>query len=97
MQTLENFEKEAADTVLNENRHWQRRRVLKAANIAFNKGYSRYSCVAKNLCGQGAMIELGETTGIPSHFEFHLDGYAPIQSEVIWRSPQRLGIKFVGV
>lgn len=85
------------DTIFNEKRHWQRRRVLKRGTISFNKGYSRFSCVVRNLCGQGALLELGETTGIPHQFSFEMEDIAPIHSKIVWRTSNRIGIQFMGL
>lgn len=96
MEQVAEFHDQEEKAISFEKREWHRRRVLKPAYISFNKGFARYSCTVKNLSGQGAMLLCGETTGIPSEFEFQLDGHAPLKSKVIWRTRDLVGIQFVG-
>ena len=83
--------------VQTEQRGLRRRRVLKRGLIDFNNGYSRFSCVVKNLTDSGAMLEMGETTGMPSRVGFQMDDLKPANAEIVWRSANRIGIRFCQV
>lgn len=72
-----------------------RQRVLKSGTIRFNNGYGALQCRIRNLNQYGAMVELGETTGVPSVFNFEIrDEPGMRDAEVIWRTPTRIGIRF---
>lgn len=77
-----------------EKRACHRRRVLKGATVRFNKGYGSYGCRVRNLTEGGALLEMGETTGLPHHFEFQLDGAPSVPAEIVWRTAQKIGIKY---
>ncbi len=78
-----------------EKRVEHRRRVLKTGVMLFNKGYASYGCRVRNLTENGAMVEMGETAGVPSNFDFRMDGKNTVPAQVIWRTSDRLGIKFI--
>ncbi|MGI9353486.1 MAG: PilZ domain-containing protein [Rhizobiaceae bacterium] len=77
-----------------EKRAAHRQRVLKTGTLLFNKGYASYDCTIRNLNEGGAMVEMGETTGIPQEFEFRMDGKNTIPSSIVWRTRNRIGIRF---
>lgn len=77
-----------------EKRSEHRRRVLKSGVMLFNKGYASYGCRIKNLTEKGAMVEMGETAGVPSEFDFRMDGKSAIPANVVWRTADRMGIQF---
>jgi len=77
-----------------EKRSEHRRRVLKSGVMLFNKGYASYGCRVRNLTEKGAMVEMGETAGVPSEFEFRMDGNQGVPANVIWRTGNRMGIQF---
>lgn len=77
-----------------EKRGFHRRRVLKSGTLQFNKGYTTFGCRIKNLTDSGAMVEMGETTGVPHSFNFAMDGVATVPATIIWRTSSRMGIKF---
>ncbi len=79
---------------LKEKRSVHRRRVLKSGVMLFNKGYASYGCRVRNLTEQGAMVEMGETAGVPSEFDFRMDGKNAVPAHVVWRTNDRLGIQF---
>lgn len=78
-----------------EKRSEHRRRVLKSGTLHFNKGYASFGCLVRNLTEHGAMVEMGETTGIPQSFEFRMDGIAATNATIVWRNSKRIGLKFV--
>ena len=77
-----------------EKRAEHRQRVLKPGTLLFNKGYASFACTIRNLNEGGAMVEMGETTGIPHEFDFRMDGKNTIPSSMVWRTRNRIGIKF---
>ncbi|MEM9278543.1 MAG: PilZ domain-containing protein [Pseudomonadota bacterium] len=82
------------DTCSNEKRAEHRCRVLKSGTFLFNKGYASYGCTIRNLNEKGAMVEMGETTGIPQQFEFRMDEQKPVPARIVWRTKDRIGIQF---
>lgn len=83
-----------ADAPTGEKRGEHRRRVLKTGVMLFNKGYASYGCRVRNLTDKGAMVEMGETSGVPTEFDFRLDGKNSVPASVIWRTADRMGIQF---
>ncbi len=83
-----------ANEVVSEKRDEHRRRVLKGGTLQFNNGYASYGCTVRNLTQNGAMVEMGETTGIPSAFDFKMDGLEPTQATIVWRNAKRIGLRF---
>lgn len=82
------------ETAFSEKRFEHRRRVLKTGTILFNKGYASYGCQVRNLNDRGAMVEMGETTGIPHEFQFRMDGVNSVPASIVWRTSSRMGLKF---
>jgi hypothetical protein len=78
-----------------ERRAARRMRTLKGARIILNGGYSVLACTVKNLTDAGAMLQLGETTGVPTHFDLEVEPGRPLRKcSVRWRSPTVLGVSF---
>lgn len=71
-----------------------RQRAFKGAVLHFNRGYSSLDAVVRNFSGQGAMLSMGDTSGIPSRFEIQINGETPRMASIRWRSPLRAGIHF---
>lgn len=82
--------------VFAERRATLRRRSLKPAILSFNKGFSTFECIVRNLSEKGAMLSLGETFALPSTFVVRLDGMAPRTAQVRWRTTSSVGVEFVG-
>lgn len=79
-----------------ERRSERRHRVLKGATISFNKGYGALQCVVRNMTEKGAMLAFGETTGIPSEFNFQLAGNDDVKrARICWRQTELVGIEFI--
>ena len=94
---MTHFTTETAEQVelANERRAAHRRRVLKAGSILFNKGYGALGCKVRNLNEEGALLELGETTGMPQKFDFRITNEDEIRTaSIVWRDNMRIGIKF---
>jgi hypothetical protein len=70
-----------------------RRRVLKGGRISFNSGFSVFECVVKNTSPNGARLELGDTSAIPSRFELLVAGDDVKRSVAVrWREMTVLGV-----
>lgn len=81
--------------VLVERRNTRRTRSFKGAVLRFNNGYSALSAVVKNLSEGGAMLVMGDTTGVPSDAVMEINGEGrPRPVHLIWREPERLGVRF---
>ena len=72
----------------------QRQRSFKGAVLEFNRGYSSLDAVVRNYSGQGAMLSIGDTSGIPSRFEIRITGEDTRVATIRWRSLLRAGIQF---
>lgn len=83
-----------ATTAQAEKRSEHRRRVLKSGVMLFNKGYASYGCRVRNLTDNGAMVEMGETAGVPSEFDFRMDDRKSVPAHVVWRTSDKMGIQF---
>jgi hypothetical protein len=70
-----------------------RHRLLKAGAIEFGGG--AIDCVVRNWSKTGAALEVASPVGIPDRFALVLlaDG-TPQSCEVIWRKPNRIGVRF---
>lgn len=81
--------------VFTDRREGARRRVLKGGVVSFNKGYSTFECVVRNLSEKGAQLAFGETFALPNHFMVKISEEEPRKAEVRWRGPSQIGIAFV--
>lgn len=81
-------------TVFAERRSEVRRRVLKSAILSFNKGFSSFECIVRNLSEHGARLSLGETFALPSSFSIRFDDAPPRAAKVRWRTESALGVAF---
>lgn len=72
-----------------------RRRVLKGARLAFNKGYGAMECVVRNQSERGARLVLGDTMGVPSRFDLEISGEGDLRPATVrWRTGEAVGIAF---
>lgn len=78
---------------MEEHRSTPRRRVLKAATIAFGGG--AISCTVRNLSEYGALLDVTSPIGIPDVFSLVMDSGSH-QCRVIWRRERRTGVRFTG-
>ena len=78
-----------------ERRRQPRPRALKKGTIVFHHGSSTFDCIIRNLSGGGALLVVGDTTGIPDHFELRFDAIPPVHpASVRWRNLTALGVSF---
>ncbi len=80
---------------MEEKRHVQRHRTLKAGKIIFNRGSFAVDCTVKNISETGACL-LTKTTMLPDKFELSipLDHFTR-HCQVAWKTPDKVGVKFV--
>ena len=83
---------------MTERRTSERRRVLKAAKIVWNKGNSVLDCTLRNVSKGGALIEVINTMSVPAEFELRWDNNANKQQCVVVRRKLcSLSVKFAVV
>jgi hypothetical protein len=78
----------------NEKREVPRQRTLKGGQIVLNSGWSTINCTVRNLSAKGAKLELNSIVGVPDSFELLLQGQPRRASQVIWRTPNEIGVAF---
>ena len=72
-----------------------RQRVLKGAMLSFNKGYSAFECVVRNVSDKGAKLSLAETFSLPASFDVRIAGdETSRKAHVRWRTMTALGVEF---
>lgn len=76
---------------MDEHRHTNRHRVLKAGTIEFGGGV--IDCTVRNISGTGAALDVVSPVGIPAQFKLVVDGN-PHPCRVVWRKEKRIGIVF---
>lgn len=82
--------------VMQERRRVLRHRTLKAGSIAFNRA-GAIDCRVRNLSNIGACLEVTSQVGIPDDFTLVVEtDHIKTPCHVIWRTPTRLGVEFIG-
>ena len=76
-----------------ERRAVHRRRMLKGGVLTFG-GLGAFEGVVRNLSDKGAMLALGDTSGIPTAFDLAISGDEKRQAQVRWRSMSAIGVEF---
>lgn len=72
-----------------------RHKVLKGATLSFNKGFSAFECVVRNVSMRGARLSLAETFSIPAKFDVAISGEETMRKAVVrWRSMTAMGVEF---
>ena len=80
---------------MQERRHSQRARTLRAGKILFNTKRSVIDCMVRNISTDGACLLLPSVVGIPSAFDLLIEGEAASRScKMIWHAQNRIGIEF---
>jgi len=93
---IETLSQAETSNLMEERRSDRRRRVLKSANIYFNKGYGAFDCTIKNLASGGALVEMEDSSGLPGSFDFVIKGEpTKHQATISWRRNGMAGVKFL--
>jgi hypothetical protein len=72
-----------------------RTRVLRNAKILARSASPAIHCTVQNLTSVGACLTLGNTYGLPATFELTFEqGRTRRPCRVIWRTTDRLGVRF---
>ena len=78
-----------------ERRAERRIRTLKRARIIFNNGYSVFDCTVRNISSGGALLDIPNLLGIPSHFDIEMDAArARRPCTVRWHTDHLMGVQF---
>lgn len=74
-----------------------RRRTLKSARIVFGGLSQVFNCTIRNTNETGALLVLPSTIGVPSSFLLYVDNEGTRRPvEVVWRSEDRMGVRYMG-
>jgi len=80
---------------MQERRHVQRTRALKAGKILLNDRRSVIDCVVRNFSEAGACLQVASIVGVPPIFDLQIEGEAkPHACEAVWHAQNRIGIVF---
>lgn len=72
-----------------------RLRALKGAHIVFNKGYSSYDCLVRDLTQHGARLKFGDRADLPEQFDIAIGESGELRpARICWRKPDEIGIRF---
>jgi hypothetical protein len=77
-----------------ERRTDQRGRTFKSGKIAFNRHFSVFDCLVRNLTAHGACLEVANSLGVPTRFELMLTDGTKYSCHMIWRFGDRIGVAF---
>lgn len=73
-----------------------RRRTLKGAKLSFYGGYCSFEGIVRNQSPNGARLDFGDTTGVPSEFTLAIAGEAAKRTaRVCWFSQTSVGVRFM--
>jgi len=80
---------------MKERRHARRLRKLKGGSITFGHVAS-IDCIIRDLSKTGAALEVASPVGIPDDFKLLIRSEMQTRDcRVVWRSVNRIGIRFV--
>jgi hypothetical protein len=80
---------------MQERRHSQRARTLRAGKIVFNDKRCVIDCMIRNISRNGACLLVASVVGIPSGFDLLIDGEAESRHcKLVWHAQNRIGIEF---
>jgi len=77
-----------------ERRSEPRVRTFKSGKIAFNRHFSVFDCLVRNLTSHGACLEVADSLGVPTHFDLVLSDGTTHPCRMIWRFGDRVGVTF---
>ncbi len=74
-----------------------RQRTLRSGKIIYNNQTCIMDCQIRDVSEGGCRIRVGNTASLPRHFDIQISGMKERQlCEVKWRSPQEIGVEFIG-
>lgn len=80
---------------MNERRHTQRTRTLKAGKVEIDSRNPVMDCIVRNLSTRGALLLL-PSLAVPDQFVLTLGAsHARHDCRVVWRAIDRVGVEFV--
>jgi hypothetical protein len=80
---------------MQDRRHSQRRRTLRAGRILFNNRRSVISCTVRNISNRGACLLLPSVVDVPQVFDLRIEGESASRlCKMIWYSHNRIGVEF---
>jgi hypothetical protein len=84
-----------AATMKEKERSSARRRVFKAAKLAFKGRSATIDCTVCDLSEGGARLKVASVVGIPDSFELMLAGEPVRFCRVIWVKATQIGVAFI--
>lgn len=73
----------------------RRRRTLKQGRIVFQDGHCVLYCCILDLSDTGAKLRTSDILLCPSNFVLKREPEAPRECEVVWRSGEVMGVRFL--
>ena len=74
-----------------------RQRTLRSGKIIYNNQTCVMDCQIRDMSEGGCRVRVANTANLPRHFDIQITGRRERQlCEVKWRSPQELGVQFIG-
>jgi hypothetical protein len=71
------------------------RRTLLGARIIFNNRSSIFDCVVHERSGNGAVLRMANTLGVPHAFQLHVKpSDERFDCEIAWRTEVKIGVTF---
>jgi hypothetical protein len=78
-----------------ERRLTARPRALKSAHIRFNKGFSAYEAIVRDISKGGARLRFGDFVDVPGRFEMRIRPDEEWRGAVVcWRQGFDVGVRF---
>lgn len=79
-----------------EHRKGRRKRALKGAYISYNDRHFTIPCMVRDVSELGARLRIDDRSIAPDTFILHIElDSVEVDCEVVWRSKNEVGIKFV--
>ena len=86
---------EAEGYSMDERRQDVRNRTYLGGRLSFNRQFSTFDCVVRNLSERGAMIQLDHVSARPDHIELNIaQRRRRFKAHVIWRHLGAAGLRF---
>jgi hypothetical protein len=82
---------------MEERRQDVRNRTYLGGRLSFNRQFSTFDCVVRNLSDHGAMIQLDHVSGLPDQIQLNVaQRKRSFSAHVIWRRLGTAGLSFSG-